>query len=380
MTRRLVLAGLGHAHLFVLEALARGRLGAANVLVCSGEAQHVYSGMVPGWLAGRYRTEDMALDTAALCARAGATWQPQHVTGLDASSRTVTLANGDVLAFDVCSVAVGSQPAALETPGARAHAFALKPLARVHDMRARVDALADAGGGPVVFVGAGLAALELAFATRARARQRGGTAANMPITVVGVEHALVPARAPAFAARLTKACVRHDITLQLGQRVTAVDEHAVQLASGASLPSACTVWATGAAAPAWLAGSGLSVDARGFLLVNERLQVLGADDIFAAGDCATPAAWAATPKAGVYAVRMGPVLASSLAHALRARPRTTRTSSARYVPQRRFLAIADTADGRAVANRGAFVAEGRWVRWWKDRLDQGFMRRFRPSS
>ena len=55
---RLVLLGGGHAHLFVLEGVAHGAFKGAEVTLVSPVDCHVYSGMIPGMLAGRYRPEE----------------------------------------------------------------------------------------------------------------------------------------------------------------------------------------------------------------------------------------------------------------------------------------------------------------------------------
>ena len=47
-------------------------------------------------------------------------------------------------------------------------------------------------------------------------------------------------------------------------------------------------------------------------------------------------------------------------------------------PQRHFLVLLSTADGRAIAARGAFGASGAWAGWWKERIDRGFVAGFRP--
>lgn len=366
-----MLAGLGHAHLFVLEALATGVLDGCDVVVCTGEAEHVYSGMVPGWLGGQYERSELSLDTDRLCRWAGATRLPHHVSGLDPVSRRITLENGDTLAFDLCSVAVGSKPVGLDVPGAAAHAIPLKPLDQVARLQTQLAALAHRGHGAVTVVGAGLAGLEMALAARARLTLEGSPVHAVSITVLGVEQALVPTRGPRLARQLMRVCDRQRVTVQLGARVTRVHHDALELADGTRMPSDCTVWATGAAAPAWLAASGLPVDDRGFLLVDEHLRSPGAAHVFAAGDVATPLSWEGTPKAGVYAVRMGPVLARTLARVVQ-----QRTLPSPYAPQRRFLALVNTGDGRAIASRGSLALTGRWALWLKDRLDRAFIARF----
>ncbi|HLM46966.1 MAG TPA: hypothetical protein VK458_24055, partial [Myxococcaceae bacterium] len=83
--KRLVLVGPGHAHLFVLEALARGPwTGVEPVLVSLGHRQ-LYSGMVPGYLAGQYALEALSFDLEGLARAAGARWEPSGAASLDAA-------------------------------------------------------------------------------------------------------------------------------------------------------------------------------------------------------------------------------------------------------------------------------------------------------
>jgi NADH dehydrogenase FAD-containing subunit len=95
--------------------------------------------------------------------------------------------------------------------------------------------------------------------------------------------------------------------------------------------------------------------------------------VFASGDCAS---WpgAGLPKAGVHAVRMGPVLAGNLRAALRGPAGAADLRPHR--PQRHFLALLATGDGRAIASRGPFGAEGAWAWRWKDHIDRRFLRQF----
>ena len=47
-----------------------------------------------------------------------------------------------------------------------------------------------------------------------------------------------------------------------------------------------------------------------------------------------------------------------------------------YVPQPRSLNLLSCGARRAIASYGDWSAEGRWVWWWKDWIDRGFVRRF----
>jgi selenide,water dikinase len=98
--------------------------------------------------------------------------------------------------------------------------------------------------------------------------------------------------------------------------------------------------------------------------------VIGHDDLFAAGDCAAveDAPW--VRKAGVYAVREGPILDRNL------RARLEGTRLRRYRPQRNFLSLLNLGERQALAAKWGAVAVGRWVWRWKDWIDRRFVRRF----
>jgi selenide,water dikinase len=129
------------------------------------------------------------------------------------------------------------------------------------------------------------------------------------------------------------------------------------------------VWATQATAAPWIRESGLGVDAAGFMRVSETLESVSHADVFGAGDVATIEGYA-RPKSGVYAVRAGPPLARNL-HA-----RLARRPLERYRPQPQALSLITTGDQYAIASRGRWSAEGRWVWRWKDLIDRRFMRRY----
>jgi selenide,water dikinase len=115
----------------------------------------------------------------------------------------------------------------------------------------------------------------------------------------------------------------------------------------------------------WLRESGLAVDKRGFVLVDEQLRSVSHAEVFAVGDCATLRD-APHPKSGVYAVRHAPVLAMNL-----------RGAQARFVPQRRALSLLSCGARYAIAEWGGVSWEGAWVWRWKDRIDRRWVESFR---
>ncbi len=339
----------------------RGRPATATCLVVDRPIA-VYSGMVPGLVAGHYPPQALEIDVVPLARAAGVRVVMAAATAVDPSGRRVELEGRPPEPYDVVSFDVGSTVAGLDVPGVRRFAVPTRPIGRFVE---RVEArLASAGAPSVVVVGGGAGGVELAFALRRRL----GPGPDVRLVHRGKRlldglHPRVGRRAEALAAAA-------GIGLELGAEVAEVDAEGVRLTDGRRVDGALVVWVTGAVSHGLFAGSGLPLDARGFLEVGPQLHVDTDDRVFAAGDCATLRDHPRTPKAGVYAVRQGPVLARNLEARLAGRPLE------RYQPQSDFLTLLNLGDGRALGTKWGASFEGPWVMRLKDRIDRAFMARF----
>ncbi len=364
--------GGGHAHVHVLAALAARPLPGVEVTLVSPSPHHHYSGMEPGCHQGVYEETELTLDLAWLAGRAGARLVEAMAGRIDVTGRAVD-AGGTRLPFDALSLDVGADPAGLDVPGARAHAVTIRPMRQAVSLRARIDALGTAvRGNPVrvVVAGAGAGGVEVALALHRRIRAVG---ASPEVALVEAAPHVLPEYAVPVRRRAARILARRGIAATTGRAVARVEGDAVWLADGTRLPADLVVWIAGVGGPKLLAGSGLPFDPRGFLLVDAALRAVDGAPVWAAGDCATLADHPETPKAGVYAVRQGPVLARNLRAAL------GDGAPGAYVPQKTFLSLLNTADGKALLRWHGVVSHSRFAWWLKDRIDRRFVRRYRPS-
>ncbi len=361
MSQRLLLVGAGHAHAQVLRDWAAAPVPGVDLVLVSPSSLAPYSGMVPGWLAGTYRFDEICIDFAALARSAGARLLIDELVALDPQRRQVHLACGQVLGYEFLSLNVGStlRPPALAGPG---QVLALRPLGELHQRwEAMLANPAIAPGSQplrITAVGGGAAGVECLLAVLARLRQRHP---GQPVHGRLVTRGPLLPGLPAGARRAALAALRQAAAEVLTD--TAFDPDSPQH------PSDLLLWATGAQSHAWQADSGLAVNGAGFIGVNHHLQSLSHPQVLAVGDCAH---WteAPLPKAGVFAVRMGPVLSHNLRALLRGQALLP------YQPQRRYLALLATADGSAIGAWGGLSAQGRWLWRWKDRIDRRFLARF----
>jgi selenide,water dikinase len=333
-------------------------------------AAAVYSGMVPGCVAGDYRVPELEIDVVPLARRARARVILAAACRVDAVRRRIAVGGRPELAYDVASLDVGSSVFGLDLPGVRAHALATRPIRDFVDgLEVRLSGLRAGGAAPrIAVVGGGAAGMELAFTLQRRLAVLGRAAA---FSVLFASDDVLPGAPARVARRVRREAERRGIALRPTAEVTGVRADGIELADGSREPSDLTLWATGAAPPPLLAASALPLDAAGFLRVRPTLQVVGHDDLYAAGDCASLDAAPWVPKAGVYAVREGAVLIHNLRARLAGGGRLRR-----YRPQRDFLTLLNLGGRRALGAKWGAVAEGGAVWRLKDRIDRRFVRRF----
>ena len=92
------------ALLLLADKLPRG----LRPLLISESETSPYSGMLPGYIAGHYRREECFINLAALARRCGAGFLRARATKINADDKTITLADGGSLHYDLLSVNVGS--------------------------------------------------------------------------------------------------------------------------------------------------------------------------------------------------------------------------------------------------------------------------------
>ncbi|MEZ5331152.1 MAG: selenide, water dikinase SelD [Thermoanaerobaculia bacterium] len=371
--RDLVLVGGGHAHVQVLRSLARMPVPAVRVTVVLDVPVAVYSGMVPGFVSGRYDAEELEIDVVPLARRAGARVVLSPWIGLETGARRLQVEGRPSFPYDVVSFDVGSTVAGLDLPGVREHALSTRPIGRfVERVGERVGrAVEERRELSTVVVGGGAGGVELAFTLEAGIRAAGATPR---VTLLQGDDRILPGSPGGLRRRVEAAARRRGIALRVGREVTGVEPSAIVLEGGERLACDLPVWATGAAAHPWPRQAGLPVDERGFIRVEPTLQVEGHPELFAVGDCAALIEHPRTPKAGVYAVRQGPVLARNLKAVL------TGKRLRSYEPQGDFLALLNLGDGSAIGSKWGLSFEGSWAMRLKDRIDRRFMRRFQVLS
>lgn len=370
--KRVLLLGGGHSHLEVVRRFGTQSVPDSEVTLIDGERFAAYSGMLPGLIARHYEFSDCNIDLARFAQRASVHFINSAARRLDVANRRVELNDGTRIDYDLVSINVGSTPSMAGIAGAQ-HALAVKPFqAFANKWDGLIAAARNGDLRSVVVIGGGAAGVEILLAMQYRLAQ---LAAKRPVdfALVTGSHCLLPDHSAGVRAVFERTLGARGVAVNLHAQAAHIEHTAVVLSDGRRLPADVAVLATGATAPAWLADTGLALDARGFIAIDDRLMSISHDIVFAGGDCATIKD-RVYPKSGVYAVRQGPVLYENLRRALTDEP------MAEYRPQRRALALISTGDKCAVASYGRAALSGAWVWRWKNHIDRAFVRRYNRDA
>ncbi|MGS0754352.1 FAD-dependent oxidoreductase [Roseateles sp. GG27B] len=272
--KQLVLLGGGHAHLQVMADLDRQALPGWALHLLTPYRRQIYSGMLPGWVAGHYALADCTIDLQALAQRAGITLHQTAAMHIDTATQRVLCADGSALPFDLLSIDTGPVAATAKLPGSAEFCLSVRPIegfvAAWPGLAQRIKAASSRFD--LVVIGAGAAGLELALAIQYRAAVEGWQQLRLSLLGSGdlpLDGLPLPARQQALcllqqrgirwlgASRVEE--VRRDhLCLQPRQQQQGQSNRQI-IAADASL------LVTGAAAPAWPACSGLSTDGGGYI-------------------------------------------------------------------------------------------------------------------
>jgi len=374
VVKDLLLIGGGHSHVSVLRRLGMRPVPGLRVTLLTRDIHTPYSGMLPGFIAGHYDYDECHIDLGPLARFAGARLYHAEVESLDPDNKLVHARGRPPIAYDIVSINTGSRPVSTDIPGVDEFALPVKPIDVFLDKWEQLIERVRVSKGPfrIVVVGGGAGGVELALSTQLRLqttlKAAGKDPENVVYTLLSASDDIMYMHNAGVRHRFERILKQRHITVKTGARVTEVRADKVLTAEGGAYDADAVLWVTSASAPAWPAKAGLAVDEAGFIRVDEHLQSLSHQDVFAAGDVASLPD--SRPKSGVFAVRQGPVLAHNLPAA------ATGRRLRRYRPQKNFLGLISTGDQYAVASRGNWSYESAWLWTVKDWIDRRFMLKY----
>ncbi|MBF2719508.1 FAD-dependent oxidoreductase [Psychrobacter sp. NG254] len=379
--KTLLLAGAGHAHIGLLRRLSadRSKNNASNALIdtdihlISEQPHTLYSGMLPGWMAGHYQLDEISIDTKSLCLRAGVRFIQQSIINITAASNTVETSGNERFDYDVLSLNTGADTdlrglsqayddMSNDTRDDMSNdVIAIRPLSTFTLQWQQI--LADARQSEqyrLAVVGAGAAATELVMAAQVALQKINN---NHQVTLVCGEN-LLSGFVPSFRQRVIKQLHRHSITI-IEARATAYRDGKLST-SNDSFPVDAVIAATGVRGAAWTVSTDLETVDNGFVAVNSQQQSVSHPNVFAVGDVATRVDQYVA-HSGVHAVHGGAIEAGNILAYLQSKMLTE------YQPKTHTLYLLSCGDKYAIGSWGSVSLQGRWVWYLKRQIDKRFV-------
>lgn len=381
--KKLLLAGGGHAHIGLLRRLRTKRPDHLNIAMISEQSQSLYSGMLPGWMAGHYSLSDISIDVLSLCKQAGVNLIKSAITSVDADAQNVGTADEGHHSYDVLSLNTGAdtdlswlvraqaplnQLPSIQTPSNQAALDAsnnsvipIRPLHRF--VQAWEDILADArqrNHYQLAIVGAGAAATEIVMAAKVALQ---AINPNHQVYLI-CGHDLLSGFDTKFTQRVIKQLERLDIPI--------IYERAQDYVGGElvietkSMPINSVIAATGVMGAAWTQSTTLETVDKGFIAVNSVQQSTSHANVFAVGDVATRTD-TDMAHSGVHAVHGGAIEADNLMAYLADESLKT------YKPRSRTLYLLSCGDKYAIGSWGSYSLQGHWIWYVKRYIDKRFV-------
>lgn len=372
--KNIVLLGIGHTNAHIVHQWESHPIAGCTLTCISKFPTATYSGMLPGTLGWQFSNDEMRIDLAALCDRAGAQLVLADTAGLDLQSGTLRFDDHDDISFDAISIGVGSVPAGWQSHAGAASLVPIKPMQTfLGRLEERMQAVRDDSSRSVkvAIVGGGVASVEIAMCLRQQCEKR-NIGEDPDIEIFTSSDTVAAGMRPRSIGRIERILKSQGISVTTGHRVTNVEDHQIETDDGCRHEADVVIWATGAAAPPVLGNLGLQTDDRGFIATAKTLQSLTDPRIFAVGDSGTILE-SPTPKAGVYAVRQCTILSHNLQSFI------SGGSMKRFEAQSDFLKLLNTGDGKALLEYGPLTIHARWCWHLKTWIDKRFISEFQNN-
>jgi selenide,water dikinase len=372
--RHIVLLGIGHTNAHIVRMWRMNPIPDTDLTCISDNAIATYSGMLPAALAGQIRPDEMEIDLVQLCSSVGARLVIDRASGIDLRRHQVMFSDRPPIPFDLLSIGIGSVPTTGGVAISGDSLIQIKPMQSfrtrlAEKVRSILSNLPDPQPIQIVVVGSGVAGIEITLCISPFLRELG--AENHRICVVSRSDQILPGACTGTRKRVLAELAGRGFELVSGHAVVKVSERSVELDDGRTLDADLVLWATGASPPNDLKRFELPLHTSGFLATDHTLRSTSGEPVFAVGDSGTIVG-EELPKAGVYAVRQGPVLWKNMQRYLR------NQALERFRPQRSFLKLINFGNGKAVGEWKGISFGGAWAYWLKHRIDSKFIEKFRP--
>lgn len=296
---QVVVVGGGIAGAECLLALSDLAPTRARLTLVTPQPEHPIEALAPAAAFGL--AEPQAIPIARLCEHTSATWVRDAMAGIDPDRRSIRLASDATLPYESAVLALGATPAAVTGADLtyRGYASHAEITALVDELRR--GSVRSVGVVVPMANGWTLPAYELALLLA-------GTVPGAHVTVWTPEPEPLAAFGAAAVDAISRELAHRRVGLRTSVMVAPAADGTLEALPGEPLRADRIVAVAASQGPAV---DGLLSTSDGFLVVDERQVVKGANGVYAVGDCA-----AGPVKQGGIATRQADAAAAAIARAL----------------------------------------------------------------
>lgn len=333
---RVVIAGAGFAGVSAARELHRRYRGDVEVVLVAPRNHMLFQPLLPEVASGAIEPRHAVAPLRRALPRVR--FLLGKVDGLD-PTRGVAMIQPPAgeryeMPYSHVVVALGSAPRALPIPGLDEHAVGFSRVAEALHLRNAVlsrleiaestaDPAVREGALRAVFIGGGYTGVEAMAELHELARQVCGqlqtvNPGDLRWMLIEATDRILPNLPLELADRSVVTLRRRGIDVRLGTTVDRLDEGTVQLSTGEQLRADTVVWSAGVEPHPDVQRMDLTLDDTGRIEVDRTLHAVGADSVWAAGDCAAvPRPDGGThPPTAEQATRQGRLLGRNVASVL----------------------------------------------------------------
>jgi NADH dehydrogenase len=307
--KRIVIVGGGFSGVYAAQALER-RLRAKDdteILLFSRDNYFVFQPMLPEVISGGIGLTDVVSPLRRLLHRTHV--HVREVESIDVANQTITAAPGfrphaHLVKYDHLVLAPGTVTDFRGLPGLPEHALPFKDLGDALKVRSRViQALEEADveeDDPqlrrqlltFVIAGGGFSGVEVAaelndFVRHVARHYRRINPKDIRVVLVHSGDDILPELAPKLRAFAAKILRRRGVELALGQRLKAATGESAILGDGTAIPTKTLISTIPSSPHPLIDGLRLPKTKNGRLQVDSNLRVVGHENVWAVGDCAS---------------------------------------------------------------------------------------------
>jgi NADH dehydrogenase len=265
---RVLVLGAGYAGVVLARTLEDTLPDGVDLVVVDESPDHLVQHELHMLVRHPELADDLAIPLTDLLDRA--TIRTATVTDVDRTERTVHLAAGDRLTYDVAAICLGARTDFHGMSDVAEHAIPLKRIAHAEAIRADALAALERDSPRFVVGGAGLAGIQLAGELSAFARE---TEVSADVVLLEQASRVAPAFDERFGRALHDELVQRGVDVRTDQTVTGATADAVELATGESVQYDVLAWTGGIRGTRAVHGDRPSV--RASLALDDRTFVLG---------------------------------------------------------------------------------------------------------